>query len=160
MADDARQEAETPQRIFTALHKQYRFTIDICATDHNAKLPLFISKHEDALDNFVWTGRVWCNPPYVLIPAWLEHAREPELAVFLLPVRSDRLWWMKYKPLAETHYFVGEKPHRRLQFKPPVGVKYSSNPACHCLMCFGEGFTPGAERWRSGLTGELLEAAA
>jgi len=81
---------------------------------------------------------------------------EPTFIAYLLPVRADRLWWKEHKPLAEVHYFVGEKPHRRLQFEAPPGVKYSSNPDSNVLLLFGEGAVPGLEVWRSGLTGERL----
>ena len=156
MAREVRNEAGTPPEIFGPLHRDFRFTVDACAVGHNAKLPAYLTPEDDALDAD-WSGeRVWCNPPFRNIPAFLAHALEPVLAVYLLPVRSDRLWWMQWKPLAEVHWYVGQAPHRRIQYVPPPGVRYSSNPACECLMCFGERFRPGQERWRSGRTGELL----
>jgi site-specific DNA-methyltransferase (adenine-specific) len=152
----ARQEAGTPRPLFAVLHSEYGFTVDVCALPHNAKLPVYLTPEDDSL-SASWAGeRAWCNSPYDNIPAWLDHALEPIVAVYLLPVRTDREWWRRWKPLAEVHYFVGEKPHKRLQFEAPPGIKYSSNPDCNCLFCFGKGFTPTRERWRSGATGELL----
>lgn len=154
--EPARQQAGTPQPIFDVLHAEYRFTIDVCACAWNAKLPRYVDRETDAL-TADWSGeRAWCNNPYDDIPAWLAHALEPEIAVYLLPARTDRIWWLEWKPRAEVHWFVGQAPHRRLQFDAPPGVKYSSNPDCNALFCFGEGFEPGRERWRSGLTGEIL----
>lgn len=166
------QEAGTPRGLFYQLYSEYLFTVDICAVGHNAKILPYINPEQNAL-GMHWGRltpqfhyllpdspvRVWCNPPYDNIPAWLAHALEPMIAVYLLPVRTDRQWFCQWKPLAEVHWFVGEKPHRRLQFEPPPGFRYSSNPDCHMLMCFGKCFTPGLERWRSGKTYELLEAA-
>ena len=165
------QEAGTPRGLFDQLHYEYWFTVDVCAVEHNAKLtphlgpPAYnslimhwgdLSGYGGQLPRIV---RAWCNPPYDNIPAWLAHALEPMIAVYLLPARTDREWFRRWKPLAEVHWFVSEKPHRRLQFEPPPGLRYSSNPDCHMLMCFGKDFTPGLERWRSGKTYELLEAA-
>jgi hypothetical protein len=156
MASDLRNEAGTPRHIFEVLHAEYRFDVDICASYHNHKLPDYLTEEDNSLA-LHWGGlRVWCNNPYRDIPAWLAHSHEPILVAYLLPVRTDRMWWQKYKPQAECHYFVGEKPHKRLQFEPPPGVEYSSNPCCECLLIFGEGATPGLEVWRSGLTGARL----
>jgi len=53
--------------------------------------------HEDGLSElFVsWRGkRVFCNPPYGPgIRAWLERGLEAEIAVFLLPVRTNAKWF-------------------------------------------------------------------
>jgi hypothetical protein len=162
-----RQEAGTPRLLFYQLQEEYHFTVDVCAVAHNAKLLPFVTPEQNALSMdwgclplskiCYWDAwRVWCNPPYDDIPRWLAHALEPEISVYLLPARTDREWFRRWKPLAEVHWFVGEKPHKRLQFEPPPGLQYSSNPDCHLLMCFGEGFVPGLERWRSGRTYELL----
>lgn len=39
--------------------------------------------------------RVFCNPPYGRkeIPRWLAKRFEPDVALYLLPVRSDTGWW-------------------------------------------------------------------
>ena len=169
--EEQRQEAGTPKHIFKVLHREYQFTVDACASRFNKKLARYWSKKKSGpFQN--WDGeRIFCNPPYSDIPPWLccsigyaatldigkpETFIVPRLAVYLLPVRSDRFWWKIHKPLAEVHYFLGQKPDRRLQFIPPRGFKYSTNPASNCLFCFGEGFTPRRERWRSGRTGELI----
>jgi hypothetical protein len=161
--------------LFEQLHSEYLFTVDICAVAHNAKLSRYVSPRENALKiDAAWNAegiswllnepcrkaeRVWCNPPYDDIPRWLAHALEPEISMYLLPARTDREWFRKWKQRAEVHWFVGEKPHRRLQFEPPPGCTYSSNPDSHLLMCFGPGFTSGRELWRSGKTYKILGVA-
>ena len=153
---EERNEAGTPRALFDRLNAEYAFTIDVAAVAWNAKLPRYLTPADDALSCH-WRGeRAYINPPFKNIPPFLAHALEPDLAVFLLPVRSDREWWRRFKPLAEVHYFVGEAPHARVQYEPPPGIKYSSNATCDCLLCFGGSFTPGRELWRSGRTGELL----
>lgn len=150
-----RNEAGTPRHLFQQWDGEYEFTVDVCATPHNTKMSLWIGEESDGL-LCEWSGRVWCNPPYSDIPPWLAKAHEPEFAAYLLPVRSDRLWWRKWKPRAECHYIIGQKPHTRPQFEPPPGIKYSSNPMSLCLFLFGKGCMPGTEWYRSGRTGELL----
>lgn len=151
-----RNEAGTPPDLFLTLHSEYLFTVDLCAVAHNHKLSDYLSPEDDALSLY-WGGeRGWCNPPYADIPAWLAKAYEPNFIAYLLPARTGRRWWQEWKPRAECHYFVGEKPERRIQFLPPPGVKYPSNPDCNVLFLFGEGTTPGLEVWRSGRTGRRL----
>jgi hypothetical protein len=154
--DDPKQCAGTPKDLFKVLHDEYKFDVDVCANADNFKLEPYMTIQDDSLKED-WSGlRVWCNSPYKDIPAWLEHSHEPDLVAYLLPVRSDREWWRKYKPLCECHYFVGERPHKRIQFEPPPGVTYSSNPDCHVLFIFGEEIEAGKEVWRSGKTGKRL----
>lgn len=156
MSTNLRNEAGTPQHLFDVLHAEYRFDVDVAASENNTKLPVYVTQNMDALQ-IPWAGtRVWCNPPFKDIPSWLAKAQEPTFAAFLLPCRCDRIWWKMWKPLAECHYFVGEKPHTRVAFVPPPGIEYSSNSASNCLFLFGEGTMPGLEVWRSGRTGERL----
>lgn len=161
--ENSRQEAGTPQHIFDALHSEYRFTLDVCAVAHNAKLPNFWTPTDDALTRH-WgrERRVWCNPPYEDIGPWLAHAWEPRhFAAYLLPVRTGRLWWREWARVGERHYFVGETPHERIAFDAPPGVTYKHGPAFDCcLFLIGSGaeerIEAGREVWRSGRTGERL----
>lgn len=152
----ARNEAGTPDALFATLHREYRFTVDVCASDSNAKLDRHWTMADDGLAQS-WRGeRVWCNPPYCNIPPWLARAREAEFAAFLLPARTDRLWWMAHKPHVETHYFVGQLPYRRVQFTRPPGIPadaWRSNSLTNVLWLFGVGATAGHEAYRSGVDG-------
>ena len=59
-----RQDWETPQALFDELNSQYHFTIDVAATDENAKCDRYYTIEDDALAKS-WAGEtVWCNPPY------------------------------------------------------------------------------------------------
>jgi site-specific DNA-methyltransferase (adenine-specific) len=167
LTENSRQEAGTPRHIFDVLHAEYRFTVDVCAVKHNAKLPRFMGPADDSLSLHWSYGypaldqlcpvRAWCNPPFDNIAPWLEHAHEPELACYLLPVRTGRQWWREWSRCAERHYFIGESPHERIQFVPPPGITYKHGPAFDCcLFLFGDSCEPGTERWRSGRTGERL----
>lgn len=96
----------TPSSVFAPLHREFRFTLDVCATKESAKVPKFFDLARNGLHDF-WTGeRVWCNPPYSNIAPWVEHAAaavgdrlkqiRAELVVQLLPAWTDRAWWQEW----------------------------------------------------------------
>ena len=66
----------TPQTTFDALHKEFRFTLDVCATPENAKCRRFFTQVQDGLLQR-WSGRCWMNPPYGReIGKWVRKAYE------------------------------------------------------------------------------------
>ena len=78
----------TPKFLLEELDKEFHFDFDPCPlgedeTDGSA--PLFTS----------WSGkRVFCNPPYNKgIARFLERGMEADVAVFLLPARTDTKWF-------------------------------------------------------------------
>lgn len=77
----------TPKHVYEALDAEFRFNYDPCPLDGciDAKSSLFSE----------WRGkRVFCNPPYgPEIPRFLARAEEAELAVFLIPARTDTRWF-------------------------------------------------------------------
>lgn len=88
----------TPGYLFDALHTEFDFTLDPCATAENAKCDNYFDIDTDGLSKN-WFGRVFMNPPYGRsISQWVEKARlevengNAELAVCLVPVRSDSKW--------------------------------------------------------------------
>lgn len=89
-------ERYTPRPLFLEFDREFHFTIDVCATKESAKLPRFWTKADNALSKS-WAGeRVFCNPPYSEIGAWVRHAwsqNRAELVVMLLPSWTDRDWW-------------------------------------------------------------------
>jgi site-specific DNA-methyltransferase (adenine-specific) len=89
----------TPADLFAGLDAEFAFTLDACATADNARCAAYFTREEDGLSQR-WWGRVWCNPPYGRgIGAWVEKARasvrsgDAELAVCLVPARTDTAWW-------------------------------------------------------------------
>lgn len=90
----------TPPEIFNPLHRQHRFTIDAAASPVNALLPRFWTREDDALSLSWRNERVWCNPPYSGIGAWVGKAWDEmadgdcALVVMLLPGnRCEQAWW-------------------------------------------------------------------
>lgn len=97
----------TPPEVFDPLNQRFRFTLDVAASSHNAKCKRYYDLAANGLVQS-WAGeRVWCNPPYSDIGAWVEKAWQSwnpaalcvddpsaELIVMLLPAnRTEQRWW-------------------------------------------------------------------
>ena len=93
----ASQHWATPASLYRELDAEFSFTLDPC--------PLNSEIDGKGLD---WSGhRVYCNPPYGRgVGLWLEKAREADLAVYLLPSRTDTKWWHEYAMGAEEIRFL------------------------------------------------------
>lgn len=89
----------TPPDLYEALDKEFHFTLDPCEP------------------NGIWDGRgvswenqrVFCNPPYGRkLGTWLEKGSEADIAVFLVPARTDTAWFHDYALKAdEIRFFRG-----------------------------------------------------
>ena len=106
-------EWSTPLSLFSELHNEFNFTLDVCATPANAKCIDYFTTHVNGLIQR-WKGRVWCNPPYGRgIGKWVKKAyqsvlaQEAEIAVCLLPARVDTSWWHDYCMRGEYRFFRG-----------------------------------------------------
>ncbi len=83
----ATEEWETPADIYDSLNAEFGFTFDPC--------PLGGTADGTSTLFTLWRGqRVFCNPPYGPgIRPFLERAFEAEVAVFLIPARTDTRWF-------------------------------------------------------------------
>lgn len=95
-ADVSTDERGTRDEVFEPLHDRFEFSIDVAASEDNAKLPRYYDREDDGLAQS-WEGeRVWCNPPYSDIRPWVEKAwaEDAELVAMLLPAnRTEQGWW-------------------------------------------------------------------
>lgn len=77
----------TPRDVYERLNDEFQFNFDPCPLDGN----------EDGLAQLFcdWSGkRVFCNPPYGPgIGDWIKRGFDAELAVFLIPARTDTRWF-------------------------------------------------------------------
>ncbi len=99
----------TPLEFFNLLHAEFDFTLDVCASEWNAKCPKFFTKQQDGLDRPWAPERCWMNPPYGRdIGRWMakarDEARSGALVVCLVPARTDTTWW---------HEFIGQRAEVR-----------------------------------------------
>jgi len=108
-------EWETPQAFFDILNSEFGFTLDVCASEENAKCPRYNSREEP--DKFKWTGEVcWMNPPYgrAITEIWAQRAHNSAVmgtvVVGLLPARTDTIWFHKFiyqLPSVEVRFIKG-----------------------------------------------------
>lgn len=100
-AVDEIDDRETEPTFFAAVaHRFGGFTLDVAAAAHNAKCDRYYDREADGLVQS-WAGeRVWCNPPYSDLGAWVRKAwasPEAELIVMLLPAnRPEQPWWQDH----------------------------------------------------------------
>lgn len=110
-------EWETPDDLFDILNKEFEFTLDVCATEKNAKVANYISPQQDAFSR-EFKGVCWMNPPYGRqIGNWIQRAYEQAYngnctIVCLVPARTDTQWWWNYARHGEVRFIKG-----RLRFK-------------------------------------------
>ncbi|PSY39145.1 DNA methylase [Escherichia albertii] len=156
----------TPPLLFSNLHREFNFTMDGAATEHDALLPRFT----DDVQNQSWGGeRVFCNPPYSDIKTFLLKAPEADLAVFLIPHRPHTTYWLRHiytNPLC--HEIRGL--HRAVKHFPPAGhnglairspfpsavVVFKKEPRKHeitQMVCCGDTLLPLTIINRGGLRG-------
>ena len=101
----------TPQVLLDELDAEFHFDLDPC--------PLCGSPDGLLIS---WRGRrVFCNPPYgAAIRKWLLRGTEADIAVFLLPARTDTRWFHEIvlPGAAEIRFVAG-----RLKFERPDGLR-------------------------------------
>lgn len=101
----------TPQDFYDKLNQEFGFTLDVCASEDNAKCHSFFSKEQDGLSQD-WYGVCWMNPPYGrVISQWMEKAFESSkkgcLVICLVPARTDTNWWHNYAIKGEIRFIKG-----------------------------------------------------
>lgn len=104
----------TPQEWFDYLNLEFKFTLDPCSTDENAKCVRHYTPEEDGLAQPWADERVFMNPPYGReLPKWMKKAYEESrdhgaLVVCFVPARVDTEWWHRYAAKAtEIRFPVG-----------------------------------------------------
>lgn len=112
----------TPPDLYAALEREFgKFTLDPCSR------------------NSVWDGKeiswygqkVFCNPPYGKDTGkWLAKGREADLAVFLLPARTDTKWFHEYALKAnEIRFFKGRLRFNNGHIAPRDGDNFAPFPS-------------------------------
>lgn len=129
----------TPQDLYDDLNKEFHFTTDVCASEHNAKCDHYFSAGQNGL-NQTWEGVCWMNPPYGRqISKWVHKAYQSSLngatVVCLLPARTDTRWWNQFCVRGEIRFLQGRLkfchakqsapfPSAIVIFRPPVKSRF------------------------------------
>ena len=127
----------TPQPLFDELHSEFNFTADMAADPRNAKLPVFYTKETNGLDALKWVGRPYCNPPWSdrEMAEWLSLGMlatltgDAELAVYIVPARTDTAWWHTYVMAAQEVRLI----KGRVKFLPTDGVCTAKGKVKKCV---------------------------
>lgn len=101
--DDTVDNRGTLPEIFDPINAEFKFTLDVAASDRNHKCARYFTLKDDGL-SLPWRGeRVWCNPPFSNLAAWAAKAHHETtlggcpLVVMLLPNnRCEQVWWQNY----------------------------------------------------------------
>lgn len=93
----------TPAETYAALDAEFHFTLDPCPLNGGDRM---IMEHDGLARS--WAGhRVYCNPPYGRgLAQWLDKACEADVAVYLLPSRTDTAWWHQHAMKATEIRFL------------------------------------------------------
>ena len=118
-------EWETPKDLYQTLDAEFRFSLDPCSTDINAKCENHYTAKDDGLTKN-WEGqRVFYNPPYSKVKQWVhkcyEEAKKPgTVVVALLPSRTDTKWFHDYVlDKAEIRFIRGRLKFSGAQYNAP-----------------------------------------
>jgi phage N-6-adenine-methyltransferase len=112
MFSSATDDWATPKDFFDKLNKAFRFDLDVCASEKNAKCARFFTKEQNGLMQD-WVGICWMNPPYGRgIGDWVKKAYDSakvngSTVVCLIPARTDTRWWHEYVAKGEVYFVPG-----------------------------------------------------
>jgi hypothetical protein len=96
-----------------------------------------------------WDGRVWLNPPFSEIHAWVDRMLDHRRGLLLTNARTETQWFQKTAAHARAIFF----PRGRLRFTRP-NHRGENPPAGQSVFAFTAEDTIALER--CGLPGTLL----
>ena len=133
----------TPEALYRELDAEFDFDDDPCPIGQPA--PLFGTP--DGLSR-KWGNRVFCNPPYSNVVAFLEKAtrEHPAVCVFLVPARTDTAWF--------HDYILGRAEIRFIRGRLKFGNAKTGAPFPSLIAIFREEYPfscdHGCDRWCGG----------
>lgn len=130
MKTSTRQDWKTPKVLFTALDREFGFTLDAASSKANALTEEFHDTGADGLGQSWSDHVVWLNPPYRFVGPWMHKARreaaDGAVVVCLVPARCDTEWWnVEVVPFATEIRFI----RGRLRFHQPEGIVWKGHNA-------------------------------
>jgi len=136
---------ETPPLILENIMKKYDIhpTLDVCATDSNAKFSKYLTIQDNAL-TIPWDEDFFMNPPYSEINLWMKKAYESHKkynvnALILVFAKTGVKWWHEFvEGKAETHFQMGRIRFLLNGVEPrycKVCKKRFALEISHCMTC-------------------------
>ena len=104
----------TPKEIWQSLSKEFKFTVDACASDKNHLVNKYWTKEIDACTQNWDNEIIYCHPMYDgKIPRFIKKACESKcLTVFLLPSSTNSVYFHNYLWDNEKH-----KPKKNVEIR-------------------------------------------
>jgi len=109
----------TPWDLYFKLAAKFGpFDLDVCASEGNAKAPIFFTEQDNGL-KMDWFGKCWMNPPYNQVGKFVDkaiaecEAGRAERVVMLVAARPDTKWWLRMWGKAHLVAFL----HGRVKFE-------------------------------------------
>lgn len=139
----------TDPEFFERMNRKFHFTLDVAASERNAKCSRYFTIDDDGLAQS-WAGeRVWCNPPYSDIrpwveKAWAERATTNDIVMLLPANRCEQRWWQdlveRYRDLPSTPLAVLFLPGRmRFILTGHDAIKPNQRPPFGCCLLYWRG---------------------
>lgn len=140
---------ETPDEFFRELHAEHDFTVDAAANAENAKLPRYWDLSTNGLSQSWNRERVWCNPPFSNLRAWVLKAitetrhNDCTCVVMLLPAnRTEQPWWQDLiEPFRDipgsgirTRFVRGRIRFRGKAVGPDAATPNENRPPFGCVL--------------------------
>jgi phage N-6-adenine-methyltransferase len=109
-------EWETPQDFFSAIDKEFNFTLDVAALPGTAKCKKYYTPADNALEQSWYGETFWMNPPYGRgqnVYAWVKKAYLTALGngtgVCLLPASTDIKWFHDFAMNSSEIRFIKDR---------------------------------------------------
>jgi len=115
---------QTPRELFNTLNKEFKFTMDVAASEHNRLCDIYYGEKSNALCNY-WDKVNWCNPPYSNIMPWVKKAMKEhergKTTVMLVPADTSVKWFKKaYESCNEVRFISGRISFINAETQKPV----------------------------------------
>ena len=155
----SKQDYGTPWELIHAVEKRWgRLSIDLAASETNAKAPLFISAEDDYLKQPVGPelkcGLSWCNPPFENLAPWADKWRLDSQAgariIALTPASVGANWFANSicRTIAGTG-IADIRFARVITLSPRITFEGCTDPyPKDCMLTLWGIDEPGFEFWR------------
>lgn len=163
--DEDKDEWRTDPLLFELCNREFKFNLDVAASDENTLCDTWYTKEDNALKRNWGMVRqltnVWCNPPFSLKHDFLQKGiEEHEKGVnccFLVPADApETSWWLH--AAYDTTYPVGgtwlwrprfhvRNLRPRVNYYTPDGLHKKGNNRPSALIVMGWNQPPGVFTW-------------
>ena len=116
---------QTPKALFERLNLEFKFNMDVCASDENTLVEHNYWTEKDNSLKQNWGFSSWCNPPYSKIMPWVEKAisehKQGCTVVMLVPSDPSVKWFKRaFETCNEVRFISGRIGFINAETQKPV----------------------------------------